>query len=99
MKVLIIEIQQQDTIFEAEQALEEELQTLALAARSQGRKRVFDPLKECFELLRLRAVSDRIFQCANSIKDNRVDATLEDQRYVIKPRVEHLALSVSALVN
>lgn len=76
--------QQQDTIFEAEQALEEELQTLALAARSQGRKRVFDPLKECFELLRLRAMSDKIFQCANSIKDNRVDATLEDQRYVIK---------------
>lgn len=76
--------QQQATIFEAEQALEEELQTLALAAAAQGRQRVFVPLKECLELLRLRGVNDRIIQCARGIRENRVDATLEDQAYVVK---------------
>ncbi len=76
--------QQQDAIHEAETALEEELQTLALAARAQQRKQVFTPLKESLELLRLRAVGDRLIQCARGIKDNRVDSTLEDQQYVAK---------------
>ena len=76
--------QQQETIRDAEGALEEELQTLALAARDQGRKHVFVPLKENLELLRLRAVNEKLIQCAKGIKDNRIDATLQDQQYVLK---------------
>jgi len=76
--------QQQETIRDTERSLEEELQTLALAAQSQGRKQVFTPLKENLELLRLRAVNERLIQVARGIKDNRIDATLQDQLYVLK---------------
>ncbi|OAI49002.1 hypothetical protein AYO44_00955 [Planctomycetaceae bacterium SCGC AG-212-F19] len=76
--------QQQETIRDSERALEEELQTLALAAQSQGRKQVFGPLKDNLELLRLRAVNDKLIQVARGIKDNRIDATLQDQLYVLK---------------
>jgi len=76
--------QQQETIRDTERSLEEELQTLALAARAQGRKQVFTPLKENLELLRLRAVNERLIQVARGIKDNRIDATLRDQLYVLK---------------
>ncbi|MBL8796531.1 MAG: hypothetical protein JNM56_21705 [Planctomycetia bacterium] len=76
--------QQQETIRDSERALEEELQTLALAAQSQGRKQVFTPLKENLELLRLRAVNEKLIQVAKGIKDNRIDATLQEQLYVLK---------------
>ena len=45
---------------------------------------MFVPLKENLELLRLRAVNDKLIQCARGIKDNRVDATVQDQQYVLK---------------
>jgi hypothetical protein len=76
--------QQQETIRDTERALEEELQTLALAAQAQGRKQVFLPLKDNLELLRLRAVNEKLIQVAKGIKDNRIDATLQDQLYVLK---------------
>jgi hypothetical protein len=76
--------QQQETIRDSERALEEELQTLALAAQAQGRKQVFVPLKENLELLRLRAVNEKLIQVARGIKDNRIDATLQEQLYVLK---------------
>jgi len=76
--------QQQETIRDTERALEEELQTLALAAQRQGRKQVFAPLKDNLELLRLRAVNEKLIQIARGIKDNRIDATLQDQLYVLK---------------
>ncbi len=95
--------QQQETIRDTERSLEEELQTLALAAQTQGRKQVFTPLKENLELLRLRAVNERLIQVARSIKDNRIDATLQDQLYVLKvftfvaSKFEQAGQDVSAL--
>jgi hypothetical protein len=83
-RLLLTLAQQQETIRDAESALEEELQTLALYARDQGRKQVFVPLKENLELLRLRGVNAKLIQCARGIKDNRIDATVQDQQYVLK---------------
>lgn len=96
--------QQQETIRDTERALEEELQTLALAAQSQGRKQVFAPLKDNLELLRLRAVNEKLIQVAKGIKDNRIDATLQDQLYVLKVftfvagKFEQAGQDVTALV-
>lgn len=96
--------QQQETIRDTERALEEELQTLALAAQTQGRKQVFAPLKDNLELLRLRAVNEKLIQVARGIKDNRIDATLQDQLYVLKVftfvagKFEQAGQDVTALV-
>jgi len=83
-RVLATIAQRQETIRDTERALEEELQTLALAAQAQGRKQVFGPLKDNLELLRLRAVNEKLIQIAKGVKDNRIDATVQDQLYVLK---------------